>query len=124
MTRSSIVLDRSGERAFAAGADIAELPEPWKPLLTVTAHSHGAHLLLLRWVGLPEGPYRGHRRVTPSAVAAAGHGRRHHLLASSSTLRLGQPEINLGIIPGFGARSGFRVWSAGPRRMRLLVLDG
>jgi enoyl-CoA hydratase/carnithine racemase len=92
------VLTGSGERAFIAGADIAELATK-TPLMARTYSEHGqdlSHLLETM------------RKPTIAAVNgyALGGGCEMALACdlrfASTTARFGQPEINLGIIPGAG----------------------
>ena len=94
----AIVLAGSGEKAFVAGADISELA-------TLTAQQaqefsrHGQQMML------------GIERLGKPVIAriqgfALGGGMELamscHLRVASDKARFGQPEINLGVIPGFG----------------------
>jgi enoyl-CoA hydratase len=92
------VLTGAGDRAFIAGADIAELATK-TPLLARTYSEHGqdlSHLLETM------------RKPTIAAVNgfALGGGCEMALACdlrfASTTARFGQPEVNLGIIPGWG----------------------
>jgi enoyl-CoA hydratase len=92
------VLTGAGERAFIAGADIAELATK-TPLMARKYSEHGqdlSHLLETM------------RKPTIAAVNgyALGGGCEMALACdlrfASTTARFGQPEINLGIIPGWG----------------------
>ena len=94
----AIVLTGAGEKAFVAGADIKELAEN-SPLESNDHSKFGQSLMdLIEDLGIP----------TIAAINgfALGGGLE---LAMACTLRLasskakmGQPEINLGVIPGFG----------------------
>jgi len=92
------VLTGAGERAFIAGADIAELATK-TPLMARRYSEHGqdlSHLLETM------------RKPTIAAVNgyALGGGCEMALACdlrfASTTARFGQPEVNLGIIPGWG----------------------
>lgn len=93
-----IILAGAGEKAFVAGADIGEL----KVLSPVQAQAFsrlGQHLM------------RGIERLGKPVIArvqgfALGGGMELamscHLRVASEKARFGQPEINLGLLPGFG----------------------
>ncbi|HSX62235.1 MAG TPA: enoyl-CoA hydratase-related protein [Tahibacter sp.] len=93
-----IVLAGSGEKAFVAGADIAELAT-LSPI-DAQAFSRAGQILM-----------RGIERTNKPVIAriqgfALGGGMELamscHLRIASEKAKLGQPEINLGVIPGFG----------------------
>lgn len=93
-----IVLAGAGEKAFVAGADIAELAT-LSPV-EAQAFSRAGQILM-----------RGIERTAKPVIAriqgfALGGGMELamscHLRIASDKARLGQPEINLGVIPGFG----------------------
>lgn len=93
-----IVLAGAGEKAFVAGADIAELAT-LSPVEAQTFSRAGQILM------------RGIERTAKPVIAriqgfALGGGMELamscHLRIASDKARLGQPEINLGVIPGFG----------------------
>jgi enoyl-CoA hydratase len=93
-----IVLAGAGEKAFVAGADIAELAT-LSPIEAQTFSRVGQVLM------------RGIERTTKPVIAriqgfALGGGMELamscHLRIASEKARLGQPEIHLGVIPGFG----------------------
>ncbi|WP_313916827.1 enoyl-CoA hydratase-related protein [Tahibacter sp.] len=93
-----IVLAGAGEKAFVAGADIAELAT-LSPV-QAQAFSRAGQVLM-----------RGIERTTKPVIAriqgfALGGGMELamscHLRIASEKAKLGQPEINLGVIPGFG----------------------
>jgi enoyl-CoA hydratase len=114
-----VVLTGAGEKAFIAGADIAAMS-------TMTAAEAGAfaeraHGVLARLELLP----------VPTVAAVNGFALGGgceislacDLVYASETARFGQPEVNLGIIPGFG---GTQRLSRRVGRMRALemVLTG
>ena len=93
-----IVLAGSGEKAFVAGADIGELCT-LTPLQAQEFSRHGQQMM------------RGIERLGKPVIAriqgfALGGGMELamscHLRVASDKARFGQPEINLGVIPGFG----------------------
>ncbi|MCW0437421.1 enoyl-CoA hydratase/isomerase family protein [Xanthomonas sacchari] len=93
-----VVLTGAGEKAFVAGADIAEMNE-LTPVQGRDFSQLGQHLM---------------RRIErmPKPVLAMVNGfalggglelaMACHLRVAAEGARLGQPEINLGLIPGFG----------------------
>ncbi|MEA3342328.1 MAG: enoyl-CoA hydratase-related protein [Chloroflexota bacterium] len=98
----AIIITGGGAKAFVAGADIPEIKEQLE--------SAGA-------AGLVEFAERGHRAFlkierSPKPIIAAINGfclgggmelaMSCHMRICSDKARLGQPEINLGIIPGWG----------------------
>jgi enoyl-CoA hydratase len=93
-----IVLAGAGEKAFVAGADITELAT-LSPVEAQTFSRAGQFLM------------RGIERTNKPVIAriqgfALGGGMELamscHLRIASEKAKLGQPEINLGVIPGFG----------------------
>lgn len=95
----AVIITGSGERAFAAGADIAEL-QALESGLDGQSHSHGAHRLLNKMVDLPKPiimAVNGFALGGGCELAMAGD-----IILASESASFGQPEINLGIIPGFG----------------------
>lgn len=93
-----IILTGSGEKAFVAGADIAELAQLSGPGAQEAA-AHGQAIF---------------RRfeTSPKPVIAAVNGfalgggcelaMACHLRVASENARFGQPEVNLGLLPGYG----------------------
>src|SRR5438045_298227 len=93
-----IVLAGSGEKAFVAGADISELATA-TPLQMQQMSRSGQRMML------------GIERLGKPVIAriqgfALGGGMELamscHLRIASEKAKFGQPEINLGVIPGFG----------------------
>ena len=91
-----IVITGAGERAFAAGADIAELAAQTPTTLTVDDHFH-------RWERI--------KRVRKPIIAAVrgyalGGGcelaMTCDLIVAGEDAQFGQPEIKLGVMPGAG----------------------
>lgn len=93
-----IVLAGSGEKAFVAGADITEFATA-TPLQAQEFSRHGQQLMLkIERLGKPV--------IARIQGFALGGGMELamscHLRIASDKARFGQPEINLGVIPGFG----------------------
>jgi enoyl-CoA hydratase len=94
----ALVLTGAGDKAFVAGADIAEMAAMTP--LAARRFSEGAHAMLERLERLPI--------VTIAAVNgfALGGGCEIamgcDLVYASENARFGQPEVNLGLVPGFG----------------------
>jgi enoyl-CoA hydratase len=93
-----IVLAGSGEKAFVAGADISELTTA-TPLQAQELSRNGQRMML------------GVERLGKPVIAriqgfALGGGMELamccHLRVASEKAKFGQPEINLGLLPGFG----------------------
>ena len=94
-TLRCIVLTGAGDKAFAAGADIKEMADQ-TPVTMLT------------------GPFSGWERLrrihTPMVAAVGGYAfgggcelaMHCDIIVASENARFGQPEINLGIIPGAG----------------------
>jgi enoyl-CoA hydratase len=94
-----LIITGSGDRSFVAGADIAEL-ESLDSDLDGHAHSHGAHRLLNKMTDLGKPiimAVNGYALGGGCELAMAGD-----IILASEKARFGQPEITLGIIPGFG----------------------
>jgi enoyl-CoA hydratase len=92
------VITGAGEKAFAAGADIKELASASPTTLHETA-LHGQHVFdLIENLGKPV--------IAAVNGFALGGGCELALACTfrvaADTARLGQPEINLGLIPGYG----------------------
>lgn len=95
----TIIVTGAGDRAFAAGADIAGL-EALASAEEGYEHSRTAHQLLQRMQELSKPiimAVNGYALGGGCELAMAGD-----IILASDNARLGQPEVNLGIIPGFG----------------------
>lgn len=93
-----VVLTGAGPKAFVAGADIAQMRE----LTPVQGRDFGqlGHRLMRRIETLPKpviAMVNGFALGGGLEMAMACH-----LRVAADTAKLGQPEINLGLIPGFG----------------------
>ncbi|MBW2699880.1 MAG: enoyl-CoA hydratase/isomerase family protein [Deltaproteobacteria bacterium] len=93
-----VLFTGAGEKAFIAGADINELTTYGPADGTRFAHKGQAVLALIENLGKPViAVINGFALGGGCEIAMACH-----LRLASSKARLGQPEINLGVIPGFG----------------------
>ncbi len=93
-----VVMAGSGPKAFIAGADINELAQ-LSPVDALAFSRHGQRVMLtIEQLGKPV--------IARIQGFALGGGMELamscHLRIASEAAKLGQPEINLGIIPGFG----------------------
>ncbi|MBS0590021.1 MAG: enoyl-CoA hydratase/isomerase family protein [Proteobacteria bacterium] len=93
-----VVLAGSGEKAFVAGADIGELAALTPLQAQETARCGQAMMLGIERLGKPV--------IARIQGFALGGGLELamccHLRIGSDKAKVGQPEINLGVIPGFG----------------------
>lgn len=111
-----VIVTGSGEKAFAAGADISEMHG--LPPEKATEFSAYGHRVFRRLETIPQ--------VTIAAINgfALGGGLEVamscDLLYASDRAKLGQPEVNLGVIPGFGGTQRL-ARLVGPQRARELV---
>ena len=108
----AVIVTGAGEKSFVAGADINELAIQ-SPAQGKEHALHGQHVFdLIENLGKPV--------IAAINGFALGGGCELALACTmriaAETARLGQPEINLGIVPGTAARSGSRAWSARPSR--------
>jgi enoyl-CoA hydratase len=95
----AIIITGSGERAFAAGADIAEL-QALESAQDGFEHSRDAHQVVFKIEALPKPvimAVNGYALGGGCELAMGGD-----IILASENARFGQPEVNLGIIPGFG----------------------
>jgi len=93
-----VVLAGSGDKAFVAGADISEMAA-WSPAKAQLASRAGQELMLtVERLGKPViARLQGYTLGGGMELAMACH-----LRIASERARFGQPEIGLGLIPGFG----------------------
>jgi enoyl-CoA hydratase len=93
-----VILAGAGEKAFVAGADISEMTA-WTPVKAQAASRAGQDLMLaVERLGKPViGKIQGYALGGGMELAMACH-----IRVASEKARFGQPEIGLGLIPGFG----------------------
>jgi enoyl-CoA hydratase len=93
-----VVLTGAGPKAFVAGADIAEMNE-LSPIQARDFSRHGQKLMVrIEQLGKPViAMINGFALGGGLELAMACH-----LRVAAETAKLGQPEVNLGLIPGFG----------------------
>lgn len=93
-----VVITGSGPKAFAAGADIGELAEQDAHAGKIFAERGQRVFSLIERLGIPViAAVNGFALGGGCELAMACHMR-----FAADTARFGQPEINLGIIPGYG----------------------
>ncbi len=94
----AVILTGAGGKAFVAGADIAEMAA-LTPVQARDFSHHGQALMLkIERLGKPViAMINGFALGGGMELAMACH-----LRFASETAKLGQPEVNLGLIPGFG----------------------
>jgi enoyl-CoA hydratase len=94
----AVIVTGAGPKAFVAGADIAEIAQ-LSPVAAKALAVRGQHVFdLLEWLGKPA-------IAAVNGVALGGGcelAMACALRVAAETAVLGQPEINLGLIPGFG----------------------
>jgi enoyl-CoA hydratase len=94
----AVVLRGAGEKAFVAGADIAELAS-LSPIQARDFSRHGQQMMRgIETLGKPViAMIRGYALGGGMELAMCCH-----LRIAADNAKLGQPEINLGVLPGFG----------------------
>jgi enoyl-CoA hydratase len=113
----AVILTGSGDKAFAAGADVAEF----------------AHYSPIKARDLSEAGHRVMDSIAhaPKPVLAAIHGfalggglelaMACHLRVAAPTARMGQPEVNLGLIPGYGGTQRLVEWVGRAHALEMLI---
>jgi enoyl-CoA hydratase len=95
----AVIVTGAGSKAFVSGADISEL-QSLESAQQGFEHSKYSHQLLFKLHELPKAvimAVNGYALGGGCELALAGD-----IILASDTASFGQPEINLGIIPGFG----------------------
>jgi len=93
-----VIMAGSGEKAFIAGADIAELASLTTQQAQMFSATGQALMTKIERLGKPViARIQGYALGGGMELAMSCHFR-----LASENARLGQPEINLGVIPGFG----------------------
>ena len=115
----ALIVTGAGEKAFVAGADIAEMASLTSP--EALEFSRAGHALADRLEALP----------IPTIAAVNGFAlgggcelaMACDLIVASEKARFGQPEVTLGVIPGFGGTSRL-TRAVGVQRARELIFTG
>ncbi|HEX8917510.1 MAG TPA: enoyl-CoA hydratase-related protein [Chloroflexota bacterium] len=116
----AIILTGSGGKAFASGADIGEL-QALESAQEGYEHSLRTHQILFTMQQLPQAvivAVNGYALGGGCELAMAGD-----IILASENARFGQPEVRLGIIPGFGGTQ-FLPRLVGRTRALELILTG
>jgi enoyl-CoA hydratase len=115
-----VVLTGAGEKAFVAGADISEMAAMSPEQARRFAERGQAVLARLQAQGRPTlAVVNGYALGGGCELALACD-----LIVASSKARFGQPEVNLGVIPGFGGTQRLvRRVGLGPARRLVLLGD-
>jgi enoyl-CoA hydratase len=95
----AIIVTGAGDRSFAAGADIGEL-EALESAEEGETHSRSSHDVIFKMHALPKPiimAVNGYALGGGCELALGGD-----IILASDNASFGQPEVNLGIIPGFG----------------------
>jgi enoyl-CoA hydratase len=113
-----VVLAGAGEKAFVAGADISEMTA-WSPVKAQAASRAGQELMLtIERLGKPVvAKIQGYALGGGMELAMACH-----LRVASEKARFGQPEIGLGLIPGFGGTQRLTRLAGRPAALELCLL--
>jgi enoyl-CoA hydratase len=115
-----VVLAGAGEKAFVAGADISEMTA-WSPVKAQAASRAGQDLMLtVERLGKPViARIQGYALGGGMELAMACH-----LRVASDKARFGQPEIGLGLIPGFGGTQRLTRLTGRGAALELCLLGG
>jgi enoyl-CoA hydratase len=120
-TVRAVILTGAGDRAFVAGADINELHALTGRPAEAQLYAHRIQAMTLRWERLPKpviAAVNGYALGGGCELAMAADVR-----IASENARFGQPEINLGIVPGAGGSQRLPRL-VGKGNAKLLVLSG
>jgi enoyl-CoA hydratase len=116
----ALIITGSGERAFCAGADIGEL-EALETGRDGYEHSRDAHQVLFKMEHLDKPvimAVNGYALGGGCELAMAGD-----IILASENASFGQPEVNLGIIPGFGGTQRLPRLIGRPQALELILTD-
>lgn len=113
----AVVVTGSGPKAFAAGADIAELHKQSQHSGRLFAERGQRVFTLIERLGVPViAAVNGFALGGGCELAMACH-----IRFASSMARFGQPEINLGIIPGYGGTQRLPRLVGTPKALELIL---
>jgi enoyl-CoA hydratase len=112
----AVVLTGTGEAAFAAGADITELAEQTPERLTAEGHFDAWERIAA--VGVPViAAVRGYALGGGCELALMCD-----FILAADTAKFGQPEINLGVIPGAGGTQRLPRFIGKAKAMEMILL--
>jgi enoyl-CoA hydratase len=94
-----LILTGAGERSFVAGADISML-QGLESAQQGYEHSRRSHLLIRKMQAMPKPVIAAVNGYALGGGCELAMG--CDILLASENARFGQPEVNLGVIPGFG----------------------
>lgn len=115
----AVILTGAGEKAFVAGTDIAELDGLGAPAAKELAAGGQAVFDLIQHLGKPViAAVNGYALGGGCELALACH-----IRIASENARFGQPEVNLGVIPGYGGTQRL-TRLVGPGRAAEMILTG
>ena len=114
---TAVVLTGEGEKAFAAGADISEFQGMQAAQgAALSRRGHATFFLIERFHVPVIAAVNGFALGGGCELAMACH-----LRVASSKARFGQPEVNLGLIPGYGATQRLTQLIGKGRALELLL---
>lgn len=114
-----VIITGSGEKAFAAGADIAEMRD-YGPV-EAERYSALGHRVFRRFETLPQVFIAALNGFTLGGGLELAMG--CDLLYASENAKLGQPEVNLGVTPGYGGTQRLQRL-VGPQLAREMLYTG
>jgi enoyl-CoA hydratase len=113
----AIILKGSGEKAFAAGADIMEFPSfTSKEGRALSAKGHGVYNAIERFHIPVIAMIKGYALGGGCELTMACH-----LRVAEDCAKFGQPEINLGVVPGYGGSQRLVRYIGKSKAMELLL---
>lgn len=116
-TVHAVILTGSGDKAFAAGADVAEFAN-YSPTEARELSQTGHRIM----DSLAQAPKPVLAAINGFALGGGLElAMACHLRIASPTARMGQPEVNLGLIPGYGGTQRLVQWVGLARALDMLM---
>ncbi|MFM7288059.1 MAG: enoyl-CoA hydratase/isomerase family protein [Bacteroidota bacterium] len=116
-TVHAVILTGSGDKAFAAGADVAEFAD-YSPTEARDLSETGHRIM----DSLAQAPKPILASINGFALGGGLElAMACHLRVASPNARLGQPEVNLGLIPGYGGTQRLVEWVGRARALEMLM---
>lgn len=113
----SVIITGSGEKAFAAGADITEFTElNQQEAMALAKYGQDVFFKVENCAKPVVAAVNGYALGGGCELAMACHFR-----VASDTAKFGQPEVNLGLIPGYGATQRLTTLIGKGRAIELLI---